>query len=595
MPHHSTLFKAITITGFLISCCQLTIYADNWNTGPGGLPSRHSLSTEIGPSAANLLWQKGVSSVIAQQAVIDGAIVATSRITNLSNTLFGTSIVAQDLYTGDTLWTKILPVDFPDTDWRSRVSAMRNGVIYATRSGNTNESYMYALDAESGATLWRSQDLVSESSTEGASFASNGDLIVGNNKSILRISAIDGATIWETDRTSPTSNGQEVAIFGGRGYYWEASFNGPKVSVIDLETGTYLFSSEALSPGLIQQLSIFVGPDGTVYAPRSMNNPTTDFLFALKDTGTAFEQLWQVPLGFVPFATFGVGPDGSIYSYSRNGKVIRLSPSNGIVLDSSLIILTENTSSPRMAVDRNGQVFITNGEFDNGALYAFNADLSLRWSEAILNVNVGGPAIGEGGTLIVCGIGTNVRAYQGTYSVFANFSAGQSTICNGDSITFFEQGNGAINSWAWTFEGGTPATADEPEPVVTYSDAGVFDVELIVSDGLLKDTLLLENYITVEQCTTPIDELFNSMDMDIFPNPAIDHCIIELDIVRSGRIRLELVDGLGRLQHLFKFEAQAAQVFQKTISLDGMQAGIYFIRAWQKDVLLATEKLVIYK
>jgi len=66
-----------------------------------------------------------------------------------------------------------------------------------------------------------------------------------------------------------------------------------------------------------------------------------------------------------------------------------------------------------MAIDAQGFVFVTNGGFTGGALYSFNPDLTLRWSENITNVNVGGPAIGNNGTLIVCGTGTNVRAYEG--------------------------------------------------------------------------------------------------------------------------------------------------------------------------------------
>ncbi len=401
----------------VLSICLLLIttnlFSDNWQTGPGGKPSRHGLSTEIGPQAADLLWQGSLTSVIAQQAVIDGNIVVMSRILNINNVLGGTKIVAQDLLTGDTLWTKGLPVDFPSTDWRSRVSAFKDGLVYATRSGNTNYSYMYALDAANGSIIWKSQGLVNESSTEGSSFASNGDLIVGNFESIIRINASDGTTIWETSRSCPTSNGQEVAVYGDKGYYWEAAFSGPKISVIDLVNGTYLYSSESLSPGIIQQVAPFVGPDGTVYATRTMDNLSTDFLFALNDKGSYFEEKWSVPLGYVPFGTFGVGPDGTVYSYNQTDEIIRIDPINGSIIDTSQVPLGGDFSQPRMAVDAQGFVFVTNGGFTGGAFYSFNPDLTLRWSENIPNVNIGGPAIGNDGTLIICGTGTNVKAYQG--------------------------------------------------------------------------------------------------------------------------------------------------------------------------------------
>jgi len=486
--------RVLAATFFLVAL-PFILAADDWNTGPGGKPSRHSLSSEQGPATPTLLWQGGLNAVIAQQAVIDGNVVAMSRIFNLNNVLHGTLIVAHDLMTGDTLWTKDLPVDFPSTDWRNRVSAIRDGVVYATRAGNTNYSYMYALDALTGAVIWKSEGLVNESSTEGASFAADGDLVVGNFDNIVRINAVDGTTQWTVARSCPTTNGQEVAVSGNRGYYWEASPYGPKVSVVDLETGGYLFSSEALSAGLVQQVGLFIGPDGTIYAPRSMNNAATDFLFALHDDGSALGVKWSTPLGYVPFATFGVGPDGSIYSYSAAGEVIRLDPLTGNILNTSQVIYTSMPPQPRMAIDANGYLFVTNGEFATGALYSFNADLSLRWTESILNVNVGGPAIGQNGTLIVCGVGTNVRAYQGSYSLNAGFTASPTDPCEGETVQFTDQSSGNITSWNWTFPGGDPASSSLQNPVVTYPVAGSYDVTLLVSDGTNSDVLTKEDYI----------------------------------------------------------------------------------------------------
>ena len=416
-PNRISYNQRLTLTLFLaLFLFTGQIMADNWNVGSGGKSSRNCLSEGHGPVARNLLWQNGINAVIAQQAVIEGNIVATSRIFNLNNVLDGTAIVAQDLATGDTLWTRMLPIDFPSTDWRSRVSSMKNGVIYATRSGNTNFSFMYALDALTGEIIWKSEGLVNESSTESCSFAENGDLVVGNFYSVIRVDATDGSTVWETNRSCPTSNGQEVSVYGNRGYYWEAGSAGPKVGVIDLTTGQHIFSSPSLSAGLVQQLCLFVGPDGTIYAPRSMNNGSTDYLVALKDNGTSFLELWRTPIGFIPFATCGVGPDSTIYTYTNEGKVVRLNPKDGTGLDTSMQIFTSLGVSPRMAIDADGHVFVTNGESSTGALYSFNSDLTLRWSENLPRVNVGGPAIGANGTLVVCGIGTNVRAYEGPYT-----------------------------------------------------------------------------------------------------------------------------------------------------------------------------------
>jgi hypothetical protein len=184
------------------------------------------------------------------------------------------------------------------------------------------------------------------------------------------------------------------------------------VTAYDLATGARLYSGAGIGGGFVQQLGLFAGPDGTIYAPRSQNNIVSDSLVAFRDTDSSLVQKWRVPLGYVPFASFGVGPDGSVYSYSRDRRVLRINPVTGAILDSSEIMQTD-FFQPRMAIDSVGIVHVTNGGFNQGMLYSFDPDLTLRWSSPIVNVNIGAPAIGRGGVMLVCGVGTDVRAYRG--------------------------------------------------------------------------------------------------------------------------------------------------------------------------------------
>lgn len=393
------------------------IYAQGWNVGSGGNSSRNCLSSvAIGPTVADILWQKQAVSVFHQQTVIDGDVVVTCPIININDVLHGTLIIARDLYTGDTLWTKDLPVDFPDTDWRNRVSSFKNGVIFATRAGNTNSSYLYALDALAGSILWKSAAFLDEYGSESCSFTDNGNLIAGNLFDIVCINAASGETIWQTPRVfpCPTSGGQEVSVYGNRGYYWISGGYGPKIVAINLETGENLYSSESVSPGLFQQLCLFIGTDGTLYAPRTQNNPATDFIVAFQDNGDTLVEKWRVPMGYFPFSTSGEGPDGSIYTYSSSGELIRLDPANGEILNTSVPFLVEPINSPRMAIDKAGQIFVTNGG-ENGAMYSFNPDLTLRWSANVGVLNHSGPALADNGTLIISS-STHVFAYRGSGS-----------------------------------------------------------------------------------------------------------------------------------------------------------------------------------
>jgi len=65
------------------------------------------------------------------------------------------------------------------------------------------------------------------------------------------------------------------------------------------------------------------------------------------------------------------------------------------------------------------------------------------------------------------------------------------------AVEFEDMSMGEIISWNWTFESGNPATSTAQNPVVTYNTQGQYDVQLIVYDGVVYDTLLNPEYILV--------------------------------------------------------------------------------------------------
>jgi len=408
------------LSGFLIFVfifiCVNLMHAEHWRVGTGGNPGRNGFSSEIGPVALDTLWSGGLYAVISQQVVIEDSFAVMARIFNLNDVLHGTSIVCHNLYTGDTLWTADLPVDFPTTDWRNRISAIRDGKVYATRSGNTNASYLYALDVHDGSIIWQSDSLIDEASTEGVSFTADGDLIVGNFSNVMRINASDGSTMWRTTRYSPTSNGSEIAVHGNMGYGWKAG--GPVIAAFDLNTGNELYTSPGVGGGIVQQVAPFVGSDGTVYATRTQNIPVTDSLVAFTDIDTALVWKWSVPLGYVPFASFGVGPDSSVYSYTTTNRVIRIDNGTGAIIDSSEVIPASTLFKPRIAIDAQGIIYLTDGQTgSSGNIYSFDPDLELRWTMPLSGNNVCGPALGQEGILMLCGTGTTVIALQSPSSI----------------------------------------------------------------------------------------------------------------------------------------------------------------------------------
>jgi photosystem II stability/assembly factor-like uncharacterized protein len=106
------------------------------------------------------------------------------------------------------------------------------------------------------------------------------------------------------------------------------------------------------------------------------------------------------------------------------------------------------------------------------------------------------------GTGFICGSqGTLLKRLP---SCTALFSANQTAICTGQPVNFTSQSIGNISTYDWFFEGGTPSTSINQNPVVTYNTPGIYDVKLIVNNGYWSDTLVKANYITVTAPATPV-------------------------------------------------------------------------------------------
>jgi len=79
-----------------------------------------------------------------------------------------------------------------------------------------------------------------------------------------------------------------------------------------------------------------------------------------------------------------------------------------------------------------------------------------------------------------------------------NFRAETRRILLGGQVRFVDLSGNFPSQWEWTFEGGTPSTSNEQNPVVTYNQAGRFKVTLVVANSAGRsEPLVREQYIEV--------------------------------------------------------------------------------------------------
>ncbi len=97
-----------------------------------------------------------------------------------------------------------------------------------------------------------------------------------------------------------------------------------------------------------------------------------------------------------------------------------------------------------------------------------------------------------------CGVNTNQQSVKVQSSPTANFTVSNDKICFGNQVTFINNSSSSATTYQWAFEGGTPATSNEKEPIITYLNPGVYNVTLTVSNSSGSDELILEDIITVD-------------------------------------------------------------------------------------------------
>lgn len=84
----------------------------------------------------------------------------------------------------------------------------------------------------------------------------------------------------------------------------------------------------------------------------------------------------------------------------------------------------------------------------------------------------------------------------------AGFSALETDICVGETVSFVDESTSNVLSWAWSFPGGTPSTSDLENPQIVYNTAGVYPVTLVVTSTVGNDTLIRNDFITVDPLAT---------------------------------------------------------------------------------------------
>lgn len=173
-----------------------------------------------------------------------------------------------------------------------------------------------------------------------------------------------------------------------------------------------------------------------------------------------------------------------------------------------------------------------------------------------------------------------------THPLAANFNSDTRNICKGSLVHFETACGGNPISWHWTFEGGSPAFFDGPNPVITYENEGVYAVNLTVSDGLSENSFTLDEAIAVESCSA-IQEERNS-DLVIFPNPASDFVRLKTQSFTGKNAFITVSDLSGRM---LLYQAVEEGVKEIPLSVSRLSSGSYLVTLSDENGTICSKML----
>ncbi len=81
-----------------------------------------------------------------------------------------------------------------------------------------------------------------------------------------------------------------------------------------------------------------------------------------------------------------------------------------------------------------------------------------------------------------CGFATSTQTVTVVLPPTAAFSANTTSGCAPLTVTFINESSADATDFAWTFEGGTPASSAEPNPTVVFKEPGIYSVTLVASN-----------------------------------------------------------------------------------------------------------------
>ena len=174
---------------------------------------------------------------------------------------------------------------------------------------------------------------------------------------------------------------------------------------------------------------------------------------------------------------------------------------------------------------------------------------------------------------------------QGAINLTVDFIASDTAVTTNEPVAFtnltFGGYQGVTETYEWLFPGATPSTSVERNPTVTYTEAGDYDVTLIVNRGGQIDTVTKTAYIK-SSWPTGVKENKNPFNARVFPNPNSGIFIVSLSQEKAAVADLTVTNAAGAVFYKESGVVISGQT-QKSVQINNLAAGTYYLTIQNAD------------
>jgi hypothetical protein len=157
-------------------------------------------------------------------------------------------------------------------------------------------------------------------------------------------------------------------------------------------------------------------------------------------------------------------------------------------------------------------------------------------------------------------------------------------------VNFTDYSSSNVTSWEWDFNHAGVIDSYEQSPTYTFTEAGNYSVQLVVSDGSHSDTVLKENLIHVTSINTEEISL-NKNIMICYPTPFNESVTIKFKVRNHEEAEIKVIDLYGKeVKNFGLYKAGDYEIKWEgdTNEKGNISTGIYY-------VMLRTETKLLYK